>query len=43
MFGQAYTLCTQEVQHAFHAVTEINPDALSIAQVLDCERANRAL
>lgn len=41
--GQAYTLRIQEVQPILHAVTEINPDALAIAQALDSERANGTL
>jgi amidase len=31
----------EEVNPVLHAVTEINPDALSIASALDAERANR--
>ena len=42
-FGQAYRLRIEEVQPVLHAVTEINPDALVIAQGLDCERANGTL
>ncbi|PSS28134.1 hypothetical protein M430DRAFT_24495 [Amorphotheca resinae ATCC 22711] len=37
---KAYILRIQEVNDVLHAVTEINPDALSIAAALDAERAN---
>jgi len=40
---KAYTLRIQEVQSVLNTVTEINPDALSIAQSLDEERANGTL
>lgn len=35
-----YIARIQEVNSALHVVTEINPDALSIAAELDAERAN---
>ncbi|KAI4226264.1 MAG: hypothetical protein L6R36_003305 [Xanthoria steineri] len=37
---KAYIARIQEVNSTLHAVTEINPDALSIAAELDAERAN---
>ncbi|KAH8588652.1 amidase [Bisporella sp. PMI_857] len=37
---KAYILRIEEVNSVLHAVTEINPDALSIAASLDAERAN---
>ncbi|OBT47263.1 hypothetical protein VE00_03439 [Pseudogymnoascus sp. WSF 3629] len=40
---KAYLRRIQEVQPQLHAVTEINPDAISIAQALDAERANGKL
>ncbi|KAL3419106.1 amidase [Phlyctema vagabunda] len=36
----AYTLRIQEVQPILNTVTEINPDAIAIAETLDAERAN---
>ncbi|ELR06854.1 hypothetical protein VC83_04912 [Pseudogymnoascus destructans] len=40
---KAYLKRIQEVQPQLHAVTEINPDAISIAQTLDAERAQGKL
>lgn len=37
---QAYTARIKEVNSTLHMVTEINPDAVSIATQLDSERAN---
>jgi amidase len=37
---QAYILRIEEVNPVLRAVTEINPDAISIAAILDAERAN---
>jgi len=37
---KAYILRIKETNPVLHAVTEINPDALSIAAALDAERAN---
>ena len=37
---KAYVARIQEVNSALHVVTEINPDALSIAAERDAERAN---
>jgi amidase len=37
---QAYILRIKETNSVLHAITEINPDALSIAAALDAERAN---
>ncbi|CAK1367571.1 unnamed protein product [Cercospora beticola] len=37
---QAYTARIEEVNDLLHAVTEINPDALSIASSLDAQRHN---
>ncbi|PQE10483.1 amidase protein [Rutstroemia sp. NJR-2017a BBW] len=39
----AYTIRIQEVQSLLNTVTEINPDAIAIAQTLDAERANGTL
>lgn len=36
----AYIARIREVNHTLHMVTELNPDALSIAAALDAERAN---
>lgn len=38
ILGQAYLGRISEVHEAVHALTEINPDALSIAANLDAER-----
>lgn len=38
--AKAYIARIQEVNSTLHVVTEINPDALSIAAELDAERAN---
>ncbi|KFY29869.1 hypothetical protein V494_08416 [Pseudogymnoascus sp. VKM F-4513 (FW-928)] len=40
---KAYLQRIQEVQPQLHAITEINPDAISIAQSLDAERAHGKL
>ncbi|KFZ18148.1 hypothetical protein V502_04261 [Pseudogymnoascus sp. VKM F-4520 (FW-2644)] len=40
---KAYLKRIEEVQPQLHAVTEINPDAISIAQALDDERAHGKL
>ncbi|OBT99500.1 hypothetical protein VE01_02821 [Pseudogymnoascus verrucosus] len=40
---KAYLRRIQEVQSQLHVVTEINPDAISIAQTLDAERAHGKL
>ncbi|KAF2206290.1 hypothetical protein CERZMDRAFT_53478 [Cercospora zeae-maydis SCOH1-5] len=37
---QAYTARIEEVNELLHAVTEVNPDALSIASDLDAQRKN---
>ena len=37
---QTYVARIQEVNSTLHVVTELNPDALSIAAQLDAERAN---
>ncbi|KFY59801.1 hypothetical protein V497_04078 [Pseudogymnoascus sp. VKM F-4516 (FW-969)] len=40
---KAYLKRIEEVQPQLHAVTEVNPDAISIAQTLDTERAQGKL
>lgn len=40
---QAYQERINEVNGTLHAVTQLNPDALSIAQELDAERKNGTL
>ncbi|KAI6716130.1 amidase [Diplocarpon mali] len=39
-WSSAYILRIHEVNDLLHVVTEINPDALTIAEALDAERAN---